>query len=197
LGEEDDMQSNFLEELVAEWLEYKGYIVKRNERVGRRAAGGHEGELDVVGFNPKTNHLIHVETSTDADSWAQRESRLSKKFSSGANHIKSLFDGLSVPEEIDKEAIFAFASDKNHKTVAGGRVVLAEDLIIKILRELKNISLSSRAVPEKYPILRVLQMITQHRSKVIRELAPVGVSEPAPGPALSKRSMKYNIRVQE
>jgi Holliday junction resolvase-like predicted endonuclease len=48
------MQTNFLEELVAEWLEYKGYIVKRNERVGRRAAGGHEGELDVVAFNPKT-----------------------------------------------------------------------------------------------------------------------------------------------
>jgi len=66
------MQTNFLEELVAEWLEYKGYIVKRNERVGRRAAGGHEGELDVVAFNPKTNHLIHVETSTDADSWAGR-----------------------------------------------------------------------------------------------------------------------------
>jgi Holliday junction resolvase-like predicted endonuclease len=63
------MQTNFLEEIVAEWLEYKGYIVKRNERVGRRAAGGHEGELDVVGFNPKTKHLVHIETSTDADSW--------------------------------------------------------------------------------------------------------------------------------
>ena len=32
------MQTNFMEELVAEWLEYKGYIVKRNERVGAESA---------------------------------------------------------------------------------------------------------------------------------------------------------------
>ena len=30
------MQTNFLEEIVSEWLEYKGYTVKRNERVGAR-----------------------------------------------------------------------------------------------------------------------------------------------------------------
>ena len=40
------MQVNFLEELVAEWLEFNDYIVKRNERVGRRPQGGHEGELE-------------------------------------------------------------------------------------------------------------------------------------------------------
>ena len=37
------MQVNFLEELVAEWLEYNGYIVKRNERVGRLTTGGMKG----------------------------------------------------------------------------------------------------------------------------------------------------------
>lgn len=164
------MQTNFLEELVAEWLEYCGYIVKRNERVGRRSAGGHEGELDVVAFNPKTNHLLHVETSTDADSWAGRERRFAKKFSSGAKHIKSLFDGLTLPDEIEKKAIFAFGSDKNHKTVGGGKVVLAEDFILDILHGLKGTSFLSRAVPEKYPILRVIQMITEHRMKVVQEL---------------------------
>ena len=164
------MQTNFLEELVAEWLEYTGYIVKRNERVGRRAAGGHEGELDVVAFNPTTNHLLHVETSTDADSWAGREKRFSKKFASGNKHIKALYDGLTLPDEIEKKAIFAFGSDKNHKTVGGGKVVLAEDFILDIIRALKGTSFLSRAVPEKYPILRVLQMITEHRHKVVEEL---------------------------
>jgi len=164
------MQTNFMEELVAEWLEYRGYIVKRNERVGRRAAGGHEGELDVVGFNPKTNHLIHVETSTDADSWANREKRFSKKFSSGTKHIKALFEGLDVPDEVEKRAIFAFGSDKNHKTLGGGKVQLAEDFILEILKELKGTSFLSHAVHEKYPVLRVLQMITQHRDKVVEEL---------------------------
>ena len=37
------MASNFLEELVAEWYEYKGYFVRRNVRVGPRAKGGYEG----------------------------------------------------------------------------------------------------------------------------------------------------------
>jgi hypothetical protein len=169
-SEEEKMQTNFLEELVAEWFEYKGYIVKRNERVGRRAAAGHEGELDVVAFNPKTKHLIHIETSTDADSWAGREKRFSKKFSSGTKHIKAVFDGLKVPDEIEKKAIFAFGSDKNHKTVGGGQVVLVEDFILDILRDLKGTSFLTRAVPEKYPILRVLQMITEHRFKVVEEL---------------------------
>ena len=178
------MPTNFLEELVAEWLEYKGYIVKRNERVGRRLAGGHEGELDVVAFNPKTKHLIHVETSTDADSWENREKRFSKKFATGANYIKSLFDGLSVPEDIDKKAVFAFGSDANHKTVGGGEVVLVEDYIIDILRELKVTSFLTRAVPEKYPILRVLQMITQHRRKVVEELADNRSSDGGPAPSL-------------
>jgi len=164
------MQTNFMEELVAEWFEYRGYIVKRNERVGRRAKGGHEGELDIVAFNPKTNHLLHVETSTDADSWANREKRFSKKFASGAKHINALFEGLTVPEEIEQRAVFGFGSDKNHKTVGGGRVQLVEDLILEILRELKGISFQSHAVPEKYPILRVLQMITRHRKKVVEEL---------------------------
>jgi len=164
------MHTNFLEELVAEWYEYKGYFVKRNERVGRRAKGGHEGELDVVAFNPETKHLIHVETSTDADSWDNREKRFAKKFASGAKHIKALFEGLTVPDEVERKAIFAFGSDKNHKTIGGGQVVLAEDYILEILRELKGTSFLSRAVPEKYPILRVLQMITEHRVKVVEEL---------------------------
>jgi hypothetical protein len=169
-GKEKSVHINFLEELVAEWHEYKGYIVKRNERVGRRAKGGHEGELDVVAFNPVTSHLVHVETSTDAESWANREKRFAKKFASGARHINALFKGLPLPGQVEKKVILAFGSDKNHKVVGGGQVVLVEDYVIEILRELKGVSFLSKAVPEKYPILRVLQMITQHRRKVVAEL---------------------------
>ena len=164
------MQANFMEEFVAEWLEYKGYIVKRNEWVGKLKHGGHEGELDVVAFNPTTKHLIHIETSTDADSWAERERRFTKKFSSGARHIKSLFKGLDISDNIEQEAIFVFGSDQNHKTVGGGRVVLAEDFLVRVLNDLKGTSFLSRAVPEKYPILRVLQMITGSK-KAMRALA--------------------------
>jgi hypothetical protein len=54
--------------------------------------------------------------------------------------------------------------------VGGGEVQMAEDFLLEILRELKGTSFLSRAVPEKYPILRVLQMITEHKGKVVQEL---------------------------
>lgn len=163
------MQNNFLEELAAEWLEYNGYFVKRNERVGRRAKGSHEGELDVVAFNPKTYHLIHVEASGDAASWKYRESSFRRKFAIGDRYIKALFEGLPVPDKIEKKAIL-FGSDKKHKTIGGGQVIPAKDYLLKILRELKNTSFMSRVVPEKYPILRVLQMVTHYWKYFVEKL---------------------------
>ena len=71
---------------------------------------------------------------------------------------------------MEKKAIFAIGSDKNHKEIGGGEVVIAEDFILEILHKFKGTSFLSRAVPEKYPILRVLQMISHHHKKVVREL---------------------------
>lgn len=164
------MQINFLEELVAEWLEYNGYIVKRNERVGRRAKGGHEGELDVVAFKPKIKQLIHVETSGDADSWKERESKFRRKFEAGDRYIKALFEGLTVPNEIEKKVILFVNNNRNHKTIGGGQVIPAKDYLLEILRKLKNASFMSRVVPEKYPILRVLQMVTYYWEYFVEEL---------------------------
>jgi hypothetical protein len=155
------MQVNFLEEIVAEWLEYNGYIVKRNERVGRLTTGGYEGELDVVAFNPVTNHLTHVEAEGSQVTWAKRDKSFKKKFNTGEYYIRALFEGLTVPNEIEKKAII-YGSNKKHKTTGGGQVVPAKDYLLEILRKLKNTSFMSRAVPEKYPILRVLQMVTHY-----------------------------------
>ena len=44
------MAINFLEQLIAEWYEYRGYFVRRNVLVGRRLKGGYECELDIVAF---------------------------------------------------------------------------------------------------------------------------------------------------
>ena len=49
---------NFLEQLVAEWYEFNGYFVRRNVKVGPRAKGGHDGELDVVAFHPGRKSLV-------------------------------------------------------------------------------------------------------------------------------------------
>ena len=64
-GKNGTMAGNFLEQLVAEWYEYKGYFVRRNVLVGRRSRGGYECELDVVAFNPEEKHLVHIEPSVD------------------------------------------------------------------------------------------------------------------------------------
>jgi hypothetical protein len=34
---------NYIEQLISEWYEYKGYYVRRNIKVGRRKSGGYDG----------------------------------------------------------------------------------------------------------------------------------------------------------
>ena len=94
------MAANYLEQLVAEWYEYQGYFVRRNVLVGKLAAGGHEGELDIVAFNPAKSHLVHIEPSMDAESWEKREDRYRQKFETGKKYIPELFAGFELPAEI-------------------------------------------------------------------------------------------------
>jgi hypothetical protein len=59
---------NHLEQLVGEWLQYRGYFVRMSVQVGPRLKGGFEGELDVIGLHFADQHLVHVECSLDAES---------------------------------------------------------------------------------------------------------------------------------
>ena len=73
------MATNYLEQLVAEWYEYQGYFIRRNVRVGKLPKGGYEGELDIVAFHPEKKHLVHIEPTHDAHTWAKREERFENK----------------------------------------------------------------------------------------------------------------------
>ena len=75
-----------LEDLIAEYYDWSGYLVKQNLKVGKLSHGGWEMELDVVAFHPETKRLVHIEPSIDADSWAERERRFRKKFESGERY---------------------------------------------------------------------------------------------------------------
>jgi len=70
------MINNHLEQLVAEWYEFRKYFVRRNINVGKRPQGGYECELDIVAFHPELKKIAHIETSLDADSWKEREEKL-------------------------------------------------------------------------------------------------------------------------
>lgn len=160
------MPRNHLEDLVAEWYEYQGFFVRRNVLVGKRARGGHECELDVVALHPEQKRLVHIEPSLDADSWAERERRYSKKFEAGRKYIPSLFKGLELPTAIEQIALFAYGGVKGHEKVGGGRVVRAGDLVTEVFVNLKDRRLASSAIPEHLPILRSFQYVLESWSRI-------------------------------
>jgi hypothetical protein len=162
------MAVNYLEELIAEWYEYQGYFVRRNIPVARRAKGGYECELDVVAYHPVRKHLVHLEPSMDADSWATREKRFGRKFEMGLKHIPAIFEGLDLPDEVEQVAILVFASKRNHQTVGGGKLILIDELLEEIFAHLKSKELASSAVPEHLSILRSFQFVTEYRDVVMR-----------------------------
>ena len=154
---------NHLEQLVAEWYEYRGYFVRRNVQVGPRPTGGYECELDVVAFHPTLHHLVHIEPSMDAHSWAKREERYSKKFDAGRKYIPVLFDGMNLPTDIEQIALLGFASNANVKTLSGGRVMTTSELFVEMVAEISGKKVASAAVPEQYPLLRTIQFACEHR----------------------------------
>jgi hypothetical protein len=147
--------NNFLEQLAAEWYEYQGYFVRRNVRVGQLAGGGFAGELDVVAFNPIEKRLVHIEASSDAESWGNREAKFAKKFMTGKARIHEVFPGFELPE-LEQRAVFGYVYGKNHPPKLGGGTVLAID---EFLEEIKaGIPKSTEhVIHEQFVILRTLQ----------------------------------------
>lgn len=160
--------ANHLERLAAEWYEYQGYFVRRNVLVGPRLRGGYEGELDVVAFSPEKKHLVHIEASLDADSWATREYRFKKKFSAGRKYIPKIFKGLKIPKDIEQIALLVFASKQNHQEIAGGKLVLASEFLNEIMEHLSQKKIAQSAVPENLALIRTLQLAMHARPNPIK-----------------------------
>lgn len=165
------MASNHLEDLLAEWYEFRGFFVRRNVLVGKRARGGYECELDIVAFHPKERRLVHLEPSLDADSWERREQRFRKKFDAGQKYIPGLFAGLDLPLKPEQYAVLVFASGTRVKTLGGAPIRFAGDIIGDILRDLRGRRLARAAVSEQFPLLRTLQYVAEYRSQAMKALA--------------------------
>ena len=161
------MAINFLEQLAAEWYEFNGYFVRRNILVGKRSAGGHECELDVVGFHPEKGHLVQIEPSMDADGWDVREKRFKKKFDAGQKYIPALFSGFDLPDKIDQIALLGFAGKKHPRFIGGGKVMVTQELLPEILAKIKEYNDENRSIPEQFVILRTLQMVVTNSKYII------------------------------
>ena len=148
-----------IEDLLAEWLDWKGYLVKRNVKVGRLKHGGWEMELDVIGYHPITNDLVHYEPSLDSFNWKKRETRYQKKFSAGKKYILSdVFKWLSKDTPIRQVAVLNWHA-RNRNKIVGGTIQSVDEVMAEIRKEVMNQGLMSKnAIPEQFPLLRTLQL---------------------------------------
>ena len=158
------MSANYLEALIAEWCEYRGMFVRTNVLVGPREKGGYECELDVVAIDVKNKRIIHFEPSMDASSWPERERRYQKKFDAGKRYIPEIFsDFMKIhPDWVEQIAVLGFGSDANHKTLGGGKVITAKNLLHMIVKDIEGKKLENQAISENTPRLRTIQFILNY-----------------------------------
>lgn len=157
-----------LEDLIAEYYDWRGYLVKRNIKVGRLKHGGWEMELDVIAYHPHTNHLIHLEPSIDAHSWAKRELRFKKKFSAARKYIFSdVFTWLDKKTPLEQVAVL-ISHPKNRHKLAGGRIESIDEFVSEVRSKIAETGIVAKsAIPEQYPLLRTLQLSQSGYYKVI------------------------------
>ena len=159
-----------LENLIAEYYEWMGYLVRCNVKVGRLTRGGWEMELDVVAYNPHTEHLIHLEPSLDAQSWATREERFKKKFGAGRKYIFSeVFTWLPETTAIDQIAVL-ISHPKGRDSLAGAKLMSIDELMAQIRADVRARGIAGRnAIAEQYPLLRTIQLTVSGYYKIIPE----------------------------
>jgi hypothetical protein len=148
-----------LESLIAEYLDWQGYLVKKNVKVGRLHHGGWEMELDVIGYHPTERDLVHYEASLDADTWKKREQRYEKKFKVGLKYILSeIFPWLPKNQKLHQIAVFP-VHPKNRDKIAGGKIQSIDELVTSIRSAVvKKGIVGKNAIPEGYPLLRTMQL---------------------------------------
>jgi len=138
--------------------------------------------LDVVAFHPMTKHLVHIEPSTDAGSWNERERRYKKKFEAGRKYIPGMFLGLLSPDTVPEQiALFVLASKNESRLLAGGRVVHISAFLEPIITQFSAVSMMKGQVPEQFTILRTLQFVTEYREQLFKQ---------QPNPVLKRTGQK-------
>jgi len=148
-----------LEDLIAEYYDWKGYLVKKNIKVGRLSHGGWEMELDVIAYHPHTGHLIHLEPSIDAHAWSMREQRFKKKFGSARKYIfAEVFTWLDKNTQLEQVAVLV-SHPKGRDTLSGGKIISIDEFVATVRSEImEQGKVAKNAVPEQFPLLRTLQL---------------------------------------
>jgi hypothetical protein len=152
--------ANHLETLISQYYDWKGWVVRKNVKVGKRPKGGWEGELDVVVYDPKSGRVIHYEPSTDASSWTDREIKYKRKFDMGRRYIfKDIFPWLKPGFNLEQIAVF-FRVPTDRKTFQGGKAISIDELVKTIRDDIEKLGrIGQNAIPEQYDLLRTIQLV--------------------------------------
>lgn len=161
------MSSNYLEQLAAEWYEYRGYFVRRQLMVGQKSSGGYEGELTILAVHLERGDVVHVEPSMDAHSWEKREARYRARFDLGRRFIPDLLGGKYKAGPLRQVALIGLGSSTNHPNLGGGEVLSLGDFLAQILNAFRGGELAGQPVPQQYPILRTLQFVADNHKTVV------------------------------
>src|SRR3546814_14890389 len=90
----------------------------------------------------------------DANTWATREARYTKKFEAGRKYIPGIFNGITLPTNIEQIPLLGFARNANVKTLSGGRIMTSAALLADLTAEIGQMRIAQAAIPEQYPIGR-------------------------------------------
>jgi hypothetical protein len=158
---------NHLENLIKQFYEWRGYIVRNNVKVGKLKHGGWEMELDIVAYNPADQTLIQIESSVDAHSWATRETRFRKKFAAGRKYIcKDVFPWVQPDTAIEQIAVLV---SSGRRELAGGKVVTVDELMKTIRTEIAQVGIMGKhAIPEHFDLLRTIQLVVCGYYKAVK-----------------------------
>ena len=148
-----------LEDLLVQWYDWRGYVIRRNVKVGRLPHGGWEGELDIVAYHPVTQELVHLEPSIDALSWDKREQRFARKFTCGKKYVWSyVFPWLESGTPLRQVAVL-ISRGKERTSVGGGEVITIDEIMAEIKADVfRQGKMAAAAIPEQFDLLRTIQL---------------------------------------
>ena len=86
-------------------------------------------ELDVVGYHPQLNKIIHYEPSIDALGWTERQGRYEKKFQLARKYMfTEVFSWLDSSTQVEQIAVF-YDHPKGRDTMPEGRLCRSMNLL--------------------------------------------------------------------
>lgn len=151
--------ASHLESLIHEYLEWQGYLVRRNLKVGKLSHGGWQMELDLIGYHPMMQDLVHYEPSIDALSWEKRETRYNKKFNAARKYLfTEVFPWLPSDTHLRQIAVL-ISHPRGRDALAGGTLMSVDELMAEIRSKVIACGIMAKgAISERYPLLRTVQL---------------------------------------